>query len=51
MCDRNEFLDETLALLRADLDAKELVVERVKFVRDAAASGMYGDVLALLSGV
>ncbi|MFE2098843.1 hypothetical protein [Streptomyces sp. NPDC059468] len=46
-----ECLDETLALLSADPDGKELVVERAKFVRDAAASGTYDDVLALLSGV
>ena len=46
-----EFLDETLALLSADPDGKELVVERAKFVRYAAASGIYDEVLAMLSGV
>ncbi|MEW2398163.1 hypothetical protein [Streptomyces sp. NPDC046862] len=44
-----EFLDETLTLLRDEPDAKELVVERAKFVREVEASGTYDDVLALLS--
>ncbi|MCX5335712.1 MULTISPECIES: SDR family oxidoreductase [unclassified Streptomyces] len=46
----DEFLDETLGLLRDNPDAKELVVERARFVRDAEANGKYDDVLALLSG-
>lgn len=46
-----EFLDETLALLTADPDSRELVVERAKFVRNAEVSGTYLEVLALLSGV
>lgn len=46
----DEFLDETLALLEADPGARELVVERAKFVRAAEATGSYDDVLALLSG-
>lgn len=46
----DDFLDETLALLRDQPDAKELVVERARFVRDAEANGTYDDVLARLSG-
>ena len=45
----DEFLTETLDLLRANPDAKELVVERARFVRDAEANGTYDNVLALLS--
>ncbi|MFJ5305449.1 SDR family oxidoreductase [Streptomyces sp. NPDC088350] len=47
----DEFLDETLGILRDKPDAKELVVERARFVRDAEANGSYDNVLALLSGV
>lgn len=47
----DDFLDETLGLLRERPDAKELVVERARFVRDAEANGSYDNVLALLSGV
>ncbi|XUL89749.1 hypothetical protein ACQ86D_26550 [Streptomyces galilaeus] len=47
----DEFLDETLGILRDRPDAKELVVERARFVRDAEANGSYDNVLALLSGV
>jgi short-subunit dehydrogenase involved in D-alanine esterification of teichoic acids len=45
----DEFLDETLQLLAREPDAKELVVERARFLRDAEASGSYDDVLAMLS--
>lgn len=47
----DDFLTETLDLLREKPDAKELVVERAKFVRDAEANGAYDQVLAMLSGV
>ncbi|MFC4501060.1 MULTISPECIES: SDR family oxidoreductase [Streptomyces] len=47
----DEFLDETLGLLRENPDAKELVVERAKFVRYAEANGAYDQALAMLSGV
>ncbi|GAA3815928.1 SDR family oxidoreductase [Streptomyces coacervatus] len=47
----DEFLDETLGILRDKPDAKELVVERARFVRDAEANGSYDNVLAILSGV
>ncbi|MGW1780255.1 SDR family oxidoreductase [Streptomyces sp. NPDC002143] len=47
----DDFLTETLHLLREKPDAKELVVERARFVRDAEANGTYDNVLAVLSGV
>ncbi|WP_029117258.1 SDR family oxidoreductase [Mycobacterium sp. URHB0044] len=45
----DEFLTETLELLREKPDAAELVVERAKFLRDAQANGSYDDVFAMLS--
>ncbi|CAO5165364.1 uncharacterized oxidoreductase [Frankia sp. AiPs1] len=47
----DDFLTETLDLLREKPDAKELVVERARFIRDAAANGSYDDVLAMLSSI
>ncbi|MDL5199076.1 SDR family NAD(P)-dependent oxidoreductase [Streptomyces sp. ALI-76-A] len=47
----DDFLTETLDLLREKPDAKELVVERARFLRDAVANGSYDDVLAMLSGL
>lgn len=47
----DDFLDETLALLHDHPDAKEIVVERAKFVRHAEANGTYDDVLTMLAGV
>jgi uncharacterized oxidoreductase len=44
-----EFLDETMALLESQPDAREILVERVKFLRNATAEGRYDDVLAVLS--
>ncbi|MFM9552633.1 SDR family oxidoreductase [Streptomyces caniscabiei] len=46
----DDFLTEVLGLLREKPDAKELVVERARFLRDAVATGSYDDVLAMLSG-
>jgi uncharacterized oxidoreductase len=46
----DDFLTETLTLLREKPDARELVVERARFVRDAEANGTYDNVLAMLSG-
>jgi uncharacterized oxidoreductase len=46
----DEYLDETMALLEAQPDAHEILVERVKFLRNAEAEGRYDAVLALLSG-
>ncbi|GAA0960561.1 SDR family oxidoreductase [Frigoribacterium faeni] len=45
-----EYLDETMALLESQPDAHEILVERVKFLRNAEAEGRYADVLAVLSG-
>jgi len=45
-----DFLTETMTLLGTQPDAREIVVERARFVRDAAANGTYHDVLAMLSG-
>jgi short-subunit dehydrogenase involved in D-alanine esterification of teichoic acids len=45
----DEFLTETLALLAAQPDAKELVVERARVLRNAEANGSYEEVLAMLS--
>ena len=47
----DDFLDETLGLLREHPDARELVVERARFVRDATATGTYDEVLAVLSRI
>ncbi|MFI1927531.1 MULTISPECIES: SDR family oxidoreductase [unclassified Streptomyces] len=47
----DDFLTETLTLLRERPDAREIVVERARPVRDAAANGTYDDVLAMLSGI
>ncbi|WP_371661398.1 SDR family oxidoreductase [Streptomyces sp. NBC_00280] len=47
----DDFLTETLDLLRENPDGKELVVERARFVRDAEANGSYDNVLAMLSGI
>ncbi|PRY65854.1 short-subunit dehydrogenase involved in D-alanine esterification of teichoic acids [Glaciihabitans tibetensis] len=45
-----EYLDETMALLEAQPDAREILVERVKYLRNATVEGRYDDVLAVLSG-
>ncbi|MDQ1032841.1 putative oxidoreductase [Streptomyces umbrinus] len=47
----DDFLDETLTLLRDRPDAKEIVVERAKLVRHAEANGTYDDVLTMLASV
>ena len=47
----DEFLTETLTLLRTQPDANEIIVERAKFVRYAEANGAYAQALAMLSGV
>jgi uncharacterized oxidoreductase len=45
-----EFLDEAMSLLEADPAAEQILVERVKWQRDAVAEGRYADVLGVLSG-
>jgi uncharacterized oxidoreductase len=47
----DEFLTETMTLLGARTDAKEIVVERAKFARDAQVNGTYDQVLTMLSSV
>jgi uncharacterized oxidoreductase len=46
----DDFLTETLDLLRDKPDAKELVVEHARFIRDAVANGSYDNVLAMING-
>jgi uncharacterized oxidoreductase len=45
-----DYLTETMALLEAQPDAEEILVERVKFLRDAELNGSYQQVLAMISG-
>jgi len=45
-----DYLDETMTLLETVPDADEIVVENVKFLRDAETNGSYDHVLALLAG-
>ncbi len=44
------FLDEAMAILAAEPDAREILVQNVRFLRNAEAEGRYADVLALLAG-
>jgi uncharacterized oxidoreductase len=44
------YLDETITLLETNPNAHEVVVDNVKFLRDAETNGSYDHVLALLSG-
>jgi uncharacterized oxidoreductase len=44
-----DFLDEVMELLRAEPDAKEILVEPVKFLRFAVAEGRYDEVLDALA--
>jgi uncharacterized oxidoreductase len=46
----DDFLDEVMTLLEADPKAEQILVERVKWQRDAVAEGRYSDVLDVLSG-
>ncbi|MFI1355391.1 SDR family oxidoreductase [Streptomyces sp. NPDC020898] len=46
-----DFLDETLTLLSNRPDAREIVVERARFTREAEAKGTYDDVLAMLAAI
>ena len=45
-----DYLDEATALLDAEPEAEEILVENVKFLRFAEANGSYDHVLSLLSG-
>ena len=44
------FLDEVVELIKTQPDADEILVERVKWQRNAEAEGRYQDVLGVLSG-
>lgn len=46
-----DFLDETMALLGADPDAQQILVERVRRQRFAEADGQYAEVLASQSAL
>ncbi|WP_290058428.1 SDR family oxidoreductase [Amycolatopsis solani] len=45
-----DFLDEVMDLLGTDPKAEQVLVERVKWQRNAEAEGRYADVLSVLSG-
>jgi uncharacterized oxidoreductase len=45
-----DFLDEVMSLIEADGKAEQILVERVKWQRNAEAEGRYADVLGVLSG-
>lgn len=45
-----DFLDEVMSLLEADPAAGQILVERVKWQRNAVAEGRYAEVLGVLSG-
>ena len=45
-----EFLSAAVSLLQSEPDAKEIIVDQVKFLRYAEATGSYDRVLAMLSG-
>lgn len=45
----DEFLDETMSIIASQPDADEILVERVKFLRNAEREGRFDDVLAILS--
>ena len=45
-----DFLDEVTELLQSEPDAKEILVDRVKFLRFAEAEGRYYEVLDMLAG-
>nr|WP_221381613.1 SDR family NAD(P)-dependent oxidoreductase [Actinoplanes polyasparticus] len=45
-----DFLDEVMSLLETDPKAEQILVERVKWQRNAVAEGRYADVLGVLSG-
>ncbi len=46
----DDYLDEVMAILRDQPDAREVLVERVKFLRNAEAEGRYDDTLKMLAG-
>ena len=47
----DEYLDETMTLLQQHPDADEILVDRVRFLRDAERENRYADVLGVLNSV
>ena len=45
-----DYLSESFAILQAEPDVEEVLVDRVRFLRFAEVEGRYDDVLAVLSG-
>jgi uncharacterized oxidoreductase len=45
----DEYLDETMRILTGQPDVEEVLVDRVRFLRDAEAEGRHADVLRVLS--
>ena len=45
----DEYLDETMRILTEQPDVEEVLVDRVRFLRDAEAEGRHADVLRVLS--
>jgi short-subunit dehydrogenase involved in D-alanine esterification of teichoic acids len=45
-----DFLSQVMTLLRTQPDAKEILVDNVKFLRFAEANGTYDTTLSMLSG-
>ncbi|WP_285189408.1 SDR family NAD(P)-dependent oxidoreductase [Rhodococcus sp. MEB041] len=45
----DEFLSETMELLRNDPNADEVVVQRARVLRNAVSDGSYNDILAMMS--
>jgi uncharacterized oxidoreductase len=46
----DDFLSEVMGLLESQPDADEILVESVKFLRNAEAEGRYDDALEMLAG-
>jgi uncharacterized oxidoreductase len=45
----DEFLDEVMGILEGQPEVEEVLVQRVRFLRDAEAEGRHADVLAMLA--
>ena len=45
----DEFLDEVMRILEGQPEVEEVLVQRVRFLRDAEAEGRHADVLAMLA--
>ena len=47
----DEYLDETMELLQKNPDADEILVDRVRFLRDAERENRYDQVIGILNSV